>query len=134
MKNQAYTNDSLTMMYQGVRGALVVDVALGELGKEARFCVREISEWKQHAADLESEMLKRKWSLRSSIGRMISSVPCIQRPSKFLPQILKFERSALGVISLRTISDPTPPLRTMSLQAMTGSSPFTWSGERDPGA
>jgi hypothetical protein len=53
MNYQAFTNDSLTMMYQGARGALAVDDALSELGKQRRFCVRETSEWKQHAADLE---------------------------------------------------------------------------------
>ena len=47
------------MMYQGVRGALAVDDALSELGKDRRFYVRETSEWKQHGADLESEMLRR---------------------------------------------------------------------------
>jgi hypothetical protein len=59
MNYQAFTNDSLTTMYQGARGALAVDDALSELGKERGFCVRETSEWKQHAADLESEMLRR---------------------------------------------------------------------------
>lgn len=59
MNYQAFTNDSLTMMYQGARGALAVDDALSELGKECRFRVRETPEWKQHAADLESEMLRR---------------------------------------------------------------------------
>jgi hypothetical protein len=59
MNYQAFTNDSLTMMYQGARGALAVDDALSELGKERRFWVRETSEWKQHAADLETEMLRR---------------------------------------------------------------------------
>jgi hypothetical protein len=59
MNYQAFTNDSLIMMYQGARGALAVDDALGELGKECRFRVRETPEWKQHAADLESEMLRR---------------------------------------------------------------------------
>ena len=50
---------SLTMMYQGVRGALAADDALSELGKECRFRVRETPEWKVHAADLEAEMRKR---------------------------------------------------------------------------
>jgi hypothetical protein len=59
MNYQAFTNDSLTMMYEGVRGALASDDALGDLGEEPRFRVRETPEWKKHAADLESEMLKR---------------------------------------------------------------------------
>jgi hypothetical protein len=59
MNYQAFTNDSLTMMYHGVRGALAADDALNELGKECRFRVRDTPEWKIHAADLEAEMLRR---------------------------------------------------------------------------
>jgi hypothetical protein len=59
MNYQALTNDTLTMMYQGARGALAVDDELCELGKECRFRVRETPEWKKHAADLEAEMLRR---------------------------------------------------------------------------
>jgi hypothetical protein len=59
MYYQAFTNDSLTMMYQGARGAVAVDDALGELGKECRFRVRETPEWKIFTADLEAEMLRR---------------------------------------------------------------------------
>jgi hypothetical protein len=59
MNYQAFTNDSLTMMYEGIRGALASDDALRGLGEESRFRVRETPDWKKHAADLESEMLKR---------------------------------------------------------------------------
>ncbi len=59
MNYQAFTNDSLTMMYHSVRGALAADDALTEQGEECRFRVRETPEWKMHAADLEAEMLKR---------------------------------------------------------------------------
>jgi hypothetical protein len=59
MNYPAFTNDSLTMMYEGVRGALGTDDALRGLGEEPRFRVRETPDWKQHAADLEAEMLKR---------------------------------------------------------------------------
>ena len=59
MNYQAFTNDSLTMMYEGVRGALAADDALKRQGEETRFRVRETPDWKQHAADLEKEMLKR---------------------------------------------------------------------------
>jgi len=59
MNFQAFTNDSLTLMYQSVRGALAVDDALSELGKECRFSIRETPEWKMYAADLEAEMLRR---------------------------------------------------------------------------
>lgn len=59
MNYQAFTNDSLTMMYEGIRGALASDDALCGLGEEPRFRVRETADWKIHAADLESEMLRR---------------------------------------------------------------------------
>ena len=59
MNYQAFTNMSLTMMYESVRGALAADDALERDHREAVFRVREIPEWKQHAADLESEMLRR---------------------------------------------------------------------------
>jgi hypothetical protein len=62
MNYQAFTNDSLTMMYEGIRGALASDDVLRGLGEEARFRVRDTAEWKQHAADLEAEMLKRGMS------------------------------------------------------------------------
>jgi hypothetical protein len=47
------------MMYEGIRGALAADDALKRQDMETRFRVRETSDWKKHAADLESEMLKR---------------------------------------------------------------------------
>jgi hypothetical protein len=59
MNYQAFTNDSLTMMYEGIRGALASHDALTGLGEESRFRVRETPDWKKHASDLESEMLKR---------------------------------------------------------------------------
>jgi hypothetical protein len=59
MDYQAFTNDSLTMMYEGIRGALAADDALEEQRGEPRFRVRETSAWKRHAGELESEMLKR---------------------------------------------------------------------------
>jgi hypothetical protein len=59
MNYQAFTNDSLTMMYEGVRGALASDDALIGLDEDPRFRVRETPEWKKHAADLEAEMLRR---------------------------------------------------------------------------
>jgi hypothetical protein len=59
MNYQAFTNDSLTVMYETVRGALAADDALVRQGMKTRFRVRDTSEWKTHAADIESEMLKR---------------------------------------------------------------------------
>jgi hypothetical protein len=59
MDYKAFTKDSLTMMYEAVRGALAADDALKQQDIEARFRVRETPDWKKHAADLEAEMLKR---------------------------------------------------------------------------
>ena len=59
MYYQAFTNDSLTMMYAAVRGALAADDAAERRGGEPTFKVRDTPEWKKHAADLESEMLRR---------------------------------------------------------------------------
>jgi len=59
MNYQAFTNDSLTMMYESIRGALAADDALKRQGMAARFRVRVTAEWKLHAAELETEMLRR---------------------------------------------------------------------------
>jgi len=59
MNCQAFTNDSLTMLYEAIRGALAADDALKRQGLAIRFRVRETPDWKKHAADLESEMLNR---------------------------------------------------------------------------
>jgi hypothetical protein len=59
MNYEAFTNDSLTMMYEAVRGALAADDALNRQGMATRFRVRETPDWKKHAADIEEEMLKR---------------------------------------------------------------------------
>ena len=59
MNYQAFSDDSLTVLYETVRGALATDDALAGLGEQPRFRIRETSEWKVHAANLESEMLRR---------------------------------------------------------------------------
>jgi hypothetical protein len=56
MDYQAFTDDSLIKLYEGVREALAADEALGE---EGRFRVRKTPTWKLHAADLEAEMVRR---------------------------------------------------------------------------
>jgi hypothetical protein len=59
MDYQAFTNGSLTVMYETVRGALASDDAQEQRGEDPRFRVRETAAWKEHAADLEAEMFKR---------------------------------------------------------------------------
>jgi hypothetical protein len=55
----AFSDDSLTMMYEAVRGALLSDDEAERQGAEPRFKVRDTADWKRHAADLEAEMIKR---------------------------------------------------------------------------
>ena len=59
MNYAAFTNDSLTLMYEAIREALVADDDTEKQSDEPRFKVRITPDWKSHAADLESEMLKR---------------------------------------------------------------------------
>ena len=59
MNYRAFTNDSLTLMYEAIRGALAADDALKLQDSETKFRVRETPDWRHHAADLEAEMLKR---------------------------------------------------------------------------
>jgi hypothetical protein len=59
MDYQAFTNQSLTMMYESIRGALAADNDLKAQGGETRFRVRETPEGINHAAALEKEMLRR---------------------------------------------------------------------------
>ena len=59
MNYQAFTNGSLTLMYEAVRGALAADDAQEKQGEDPRFRVRDTPDWKKHAADLETEMLRR---------------------------------------------------------------------------
>jgi len=59
MNYQAFSNDSLKMMYLGARGALAADDELESLGEEPRFRVRATPDWKEHAGNLEAEMLRR---------------------------------------------------------------------------
>ena len=47
MNCQAFTNDSLTMMYEAIRDALAADDALKRQGLAIRFRVRETPDWKK---------------------------------------------------------------------------------------
>ena len=75
MNYQAFTNDSLTMMYEGIRGALGADDALVRDHRDPPFRVRETPEWKLHAADLETEMLKRGMVFHRLVGRPGDAAP-----------------------------------------------------------
>ena len=59
MNYSAFTNDSLTMMYEAVRGALAADDAAEKQGHEPPFKVRDTGAWMTHVAELEAEMIIR---------------------------------------------------------------------------
>ncbi|QOZ26783.1 hypothetical protein CI1B_37600 [Bradyrhizobium ivorense] len=59
MEYGAFTDASLKMMYEAVRGALEADDAFEANGEEPKFRVRSTAEWKRHAGNLETEMLRR---------------------------------------------------------------------------
>ena len=62
MDYRELTNDSLTMLYESVRAALVSDNAQKAAGDKPRFRIRETQAWREHAGNLEIEMLKRGMS------------------------------------------------------------------------
>ena len=62
MDYRKFTNDSLTMMYESIRGALASDDAQRLAMEEPRFGVRDTADWKEHAGSLEIEMLRRGMS------------------------------------------------------------------------
>jgi len=59
MNYRAFTNDSLTMMYESIRAALGSDDAQKAAGQKPRFAVRKTPDWLEHAGNLEVEMLRR---------------------------------------------------------------------------
>jgi hypothetical protein len=63
MDYRNFTNDSLLMMYESIRGALASDNAQRLEMQEPRFRIRETADWKEHAANLELEMLRRGMQL-----------------------------------------------------------------------
>ena len=77
MNYQAFSNDALLMMHHGTRGALAVDDELTKLGEEHRFQVRETSDWKKHADDLEAEMSRRGMIFDVIDWSAVQKVDCV---------------------------------------------------------
>ncbi|WP_076862390.1 hypothetical protein [Bradyrhizobium mercantei] len=59
MEYGAFSDASLKMMHEAVRGALQADDEFERRGDEPVFRVRTTAEWKRHAANLEDEMSRR---------------------------------------------------------------------------
>jgi hypothetical protein len=59
MEYGAFTDASLKMMYEAVRGALEADDEFEANGEDPKFRVRSTAEWKLHASKLETEILRR---------------------------------------------------------------------------
>jgi hypothetical protein len=92
MNYQTFTNDSLTMMYEAVRGALAADDGLKRRGLPVRFRVRETLDWNKYAADLEAEMLRRgmrfeviDWSEDRSTGWTLRQRASVRRADQDYP-------------------------------------------------
>jgi len=106
MNYQAFTNDTLVMMHHGARGALAVDDELSKLGEEPRFKVRSTSDWKTHAADLETEMVRRgmtfeviDWSAPAPDDPLQPEVP--QGGDKTANRDTRFRDRIAAVINMR---------------------------------
>ena len=73
MNCQAFTNDSLTMLYEAIRGALAADDALKRQGLAIRFRVRETPDWKKRTLLISSRKCSSAECVSmSSIGQKIS--------------------------------------------------------------
>jgi hypothetical protein len=59
MNIQTVTDESLRMLYQGVRNAIKADVDAVAAGKVTPCATLETADWREHAAALENEMVKR---------------------------------------------------------------------------
>ncbi len=59
MDYPTFTDDSLTLMYESIRGALASDDSQKAQRDQPRFRIRETPAWREHAGDLEGEMLRR---------------------------------------------------------------------------
>ena len=84
MNYQAFTNDSLTMMYEGIRGALAADDALKRQDLETRFRVRETPDWKHHAAERTSPCYATSAEFGLERARSASACP-YQKPLRERP-------------------------------------------------
>jgi len=114
MKYQAFTNDSLAMMHHGARGALAVDDELSKLGEEPRFKVRSTSDWAEHAADLETEMLRRGMNFEAIDLSVTAHMPLVAEGP------VSTEPSSTGPVSIAASSmdyDAAEPELTSSVSS-----------------
>lgn len=94
MNYQAFTNDALLMMHYSTRGALAVDDELTRLGAERRFRVRENSDWKKLADDLEAEMSQRGMIFEAIDWLEIQKVDGVVESAALQPETPRLDRAS----------------------------------------
>ena len=92
MNYQAFTNDALLMMHYSTRGALAVDDELTRLGAERRFRVRDNSDWKKLADDLEAEMIQRGMVFEAIDWLEIQKVDGVVESAALQPETPRLDR------------------------------------------
>jgi len=86
MNYHEFTDDALLMMHYSTRGALAVDDELTKLGAEPRFRVRETSDWRKHADDLEAEMSQRGTVFEALDWSEIQKIGCVPDSAALQPE------------------------------------------------
>ncbi len=86
MNYHEFTDEALLMMHYGTRGALAVDDELTKLGAERRFRVRETSDWRKHADDLEAEMSKRGIVFEALAWSEVQNIGCVSAGAALQPE------------------------------------------------
>ncbi len=86
MNYHEFTDEALLMMHYGTRGALAVDDELTKLGAERRFRVRETSDWRRHADDLEAEMSKRGIVFEALDWFEVQKIDCVSGSAALQPE------------------------------------------------
>jgi hypothetical protein len=92
MNYQTFTNDALLMMHYSTRGALAVDDELTRLGAERRFRVRDNSDWKNLADDLEAEMNQRGMIFEAIDWLEIQRVEGVVESAALQPETPRLDR------------------------------------------
>jgi hypothetical protein len=107
MNYHEFNDDALLMMHYSTRGALAVDDELMKLGAEPRFRVRETSDWRRHAGDLEAEMTGRGMIFDVIDWSEIQKVDCDTDSAALQPETSQpdFASAPSNLVSLASEAD-----------------------------